>query len=268
MEQMWINILEYSEFRGEYLFMAPVCKTWYQIGKTRGYRTGVAEIMRSTSTILESNMYPKGRKLLRNYAWSYIAQNIKDDIEKVATLIQSIVPWDPFSVCIAGKYENVNFILWLRNTHLKWDPAICLASAALEGNLYFMQKLYQYGYTPQGTSSKTAAVHGSIELLRWLKTINCDMEDVTQHLAEEGHLNTLIWANNNGIPCDDQTLDAAAHGGHVDVVRYLVIDKKIDPIESTLQAAAYGGNRVVLEFLRGRYPELYHPDLMDIWDFL
>jgi len=272
-DDVWDNILQYSEFENNFLFLRTVNKQWYNAGSKieKSHATSLSEIMKSVSRVQETINDQKGLKLLCRYGWPYLGEVFMDYclLNEIARKFVKSVPWDPLSVCSAGTKDNFNFIIWLKtynneNSHkLMWDPAISMSSAALEGNLSFMTSMYKIGHIPTIESSKMAALKGSIPVLSWLQSINCSMEDVTQYLAEEGNLEGLVWANSHGIPCDIWTLDAAAYGGHIDVVLYL-IENVQEPTRDTLESAACGGNIRTFEYLASRYPELVDPRLYDL----
>lgn len=261
--EMWDIIRKMSGFKGNYIFTGTVSRSWYNHEASRS--TSFEEMMRSPSTLKESMKYERGRELITNNAWGYIAQKIKEknSIEKLGEFLLDRIPWNESSIVLAGAYENINFIRWVMTTNIEWDASAAFSSAALHGNLFFMQSLYREGYTPCGVSSHTAAAGGSIAVLRWLKGLGCDMKDVTQILAEEGHLGALIWANNHGVPCDNLTLDAAAYGGRLNVVIYLVDSELGVPEKSTLESAASGGNISTLLYLARRFPHFFDAAMMD-----
>lgn len=226
---VWETILELVDFSGKYLFLAPVCKQWlhFENAKKTSRNTNFKNILASASTVRESLEHPGGDKMLlrtlsRKNTWSYLAENVHQDVGNLANEIIRIVEWDEFSVGTAGKHGNLGFVAWLRTTELEWDPFLALSCAAFEENLTFLKHMYySWGYVPNFRTSVGAALVGSVKVLQWLKHIRCDLDDVTQVLAEEGHLNSLIWANSNGFQCNERTLEAAKYGGHIDVLNYL-----------------------------------------------
>ena len=206
------------DFQSNYLFLAPVCKQWYNLFESR--HTNLKHMMASASTIRESGESRGGSETLaRRNAWGFLAKVVGLDAW-ADELIQKI-EWDEFSVGIAGHHGNFGFIKWVHTTSLVWDPELALSSSALGGKFKFLKHMYKLGYVPGQNSIVGAARAGSVEILNWMRDIGCDMQDVTQALAEEGHLGPLKWANSNGFPCDKLTLDAAIYGGVEDVVSYL-----------------------------------------------
>lgn len=229
---VWKTILELVDFKGKHLFLAPVCKQWldFENSSTTSKNTNFENVLASASTVRESREHPGGKETLseilsRKHIWSYLAENIHQHVGDVSNEIIQIVEWDVFSVGTAGKHGNLSFFVWLRTTELEWDPFLALSCAAFEENLTFLQHMYySWGYVPNFRTSVGAALVGSIKVLRWLKQIRCDFDDVTQVLAEEGHLTSLIWANANGYQCDERTLEAAKYGGHIAILKYIEAD--------------------------------------------
>lgn len=275
-DELWENILQYSEFKNNFLFLRTVNKKWYNAGLKieKSSKTSLGEIMKSASRVQEAINYPKGFSLLSRYGWPYLGGVFMDYclLNEIGRTIAKSVPWDPLSVCSAGSSNNFNFIIWLKTFNhgnqkkrhkLAWDPALSMSAAALEGNLSFMTSMYKIGHIPTVESSKMAALKGSIPVLSWLQSVNCNMEDVCQYLAEEGNLDGLVWANTHGIPCDKLTLDAAAYGGSLDVVLYL-IENVQDPNRGTLESAACGGNTRTFEYLAIKYPEFVDVHLLNL----
>ena len=258
---LWENILKYTEFKGNFLFIRTVNKKWYNFDKEQSKNTSLTEIMKSVPRINEALSYVKGSQFLTRYAWFYMGETIIDYdlLDRIGRNIINKIPWDPLSVCAAGTNNNFNFIIWLKYFNnenyykLVWDPALSISSASLEGNLEFMKSMYKIGHIPTKESSKMAAIKGAIPVLSWLKSINCSMEDVAQYLAEEGNLDGLMWANSHGIPCDEHTLDAAAHGGDLGVIMYLIQNVE-EPTRRTLESAACGGNSRTFRYLAEMYP--------------
>ena len=211
------------DFQSNYLFLAPVCKQWYKLFESRQSRhTNVKHMMASASTIRESGESKGGSETLaRKNAWGFLAK-VQGNQEMANELIQKI-EWDEFSVGTAGHHGNFSFIKWVDTTNLVWDPELALSSSASGKKFNFLKHMYNLGYVPGQRSVVGAARAGSVEILNWMNEIGCDMQDVTQALAEEGHLGPLKWANSNGFLCDKDklTLDAAIYGDVLEVVSYL-----------------------------------------------
>jgi len=199
------------EFQGNFLFLAPVCKLWYKLRYS--CNTDLKHMLASSSTVRESAESRGGSETLaRKNAWGFLAKQKQFDKEIAEEFIQHI-QWDEFSVGTAGHHGNLSFMKWVSGTTLIWDPELALSSSALAGKFKFLKHMYSLGYTPGQRSVIGAARAGSVEILDWMNRIGCDLQDVTETLAEEGHLRTLKWAHSNGFPYEHKrTLDAAIYG--------------------------------------------------------
>ena len=217
--------------RQSYLFLAPVCKQWYKFEKEASrFTTNFESMMASHSTIRESGQSRGGSEaLLKNNAWCFLAKHVDGGkLTKMADELLVLTEWNEFSVGPAGFHENLMFFRWLTGkSTIEWDPDLALSCnlSNSSNSVNFLKHMHDYfGYTPGMRSCQAAARLGKITNLQWLKEIGCDVEnmkDITQVLAEEGHLGTLKWANSNGFPCDQNTLDAARYANRGTVVRYL-----------------------------------------------
>lgn len=216
-DDVWEIVHGMIDFSGKYLFLAPVCSHWYSL--TESKVTNLEQTMASPSTIREAREHHGGTTLAKKNAWSFLAQSKNKEFEELANELARTIEWDEYSVNTAAQHNHINFFHWLRTTSLEWDPTRALASFS---SVTFLQQMYALGYVPDERCSMAAARLGSVEALKWLKQVGCDLRDVTQVLAEEGHLASLKWATQNGIPYDNFTLDAAAYAGKPNIVRYIV----------------------------------------------
>lgn len=232
-KDVWQVVHEFVGFSGKHLFLAPVCRSWYvENTSSSNRRTDFKEMMTSPSTIRESGRIPKGSSILeRKNAWSYIAKHVFDlqTFERFANELYKYIEWDAYSASTAGKHGNLSFFRWLRTKDgkLKWDAELALEGASLYGRLSFLEQMCTEilpGYVPGKSTVAGAAIFGSSEVLEFLQHIGCDMEDVGEILAEEGHLQTLTWASSNGILKNSNfthVLQAAKYGNHPNVVTYV-----------------------------------------------
>lgn len=227
---VWDNVHEFLGVEGKYLFLAPVSRQWKErIIRHPSRNTNLKQMMASSSTIKECCQCERGMKTLAQNAWSYLAvmKNGQKEFNILADEIKNTIEWDRFSVHTAAIQNNANFFHWLRKTTLEWDASTALSSFSQDENenqkLEFLKNMLGFGYSPttwRGTTIAAARL-GSVKLIRWLQQLGCDMDSVAQVLAEEGHLEALQWANTNGIPLDQHTLEAALYGGNHRVVTYV-----------------------------------------------
>lgn len=214
------KVFEAVGFRGKYLFLGPVCKEWWSRSSKYDTHTNFRNLMDSPSTMRESVAQSKGEPVLsKRNAWGYLARHLTPGNVDLAYELVRLIGWDEFSICPAGKCGNRFFFHWLSATGLKWDPDLAMASST---SLKFFKFMYlEKGHFPDYKSIARAARIGSVKLLRWLRTTGCDLTDVTEILAEEGHLETLIWANTSGLIVNQNTLQAAIYGKHAETILYI-----------------------------------------------
>ena len=115
-----------------------------------------------------------------------------------------------------------------------------------------------------------AVVTGGSETLKVARLNGCEWSsEVSRSACEVGDARACQWAYENGCPFDDSALEAAAFGGHVDIMDWL-LKTRIDPNPKTrklttrepvspdygsplpVAAAAEGGSLRALQWLRNR----------------
>lgn len=96
----------------------------------------------------------------------------------------------------AGALPFIQSNLQLVKEHRHWDAGMC-ANAAQGGNLQLLDFLLQEGFATS--------------------PLVCDMA------AQYGHLNLLHWARETkGLPWGSTSAHAAARGGHLEILQWLV----------------------------------------------
>jgi hypothetical protein len=145
-----------------------------------------------------------------------------------------------------------NAVQYLHNEGLEWASATC-ATAARSGHLTLLQQLREHGCPWDADEiGNKAAWSGSIPLLKWLKNQGvvftertiasavygghiaaCEYLRFTEHCpwnietcmfaARFKQQHALKWLREHGCPCIDAPVrTAAAHGGSVDVMAYML----------------------------------------------
>ena len=70
-------------------------------------------------------------------------------------------------------------------------------------------------------STRVAAQIGNLNVLQWLRMMECAWDKTTcEGAAENGHLDVLQWARANGCPWDADTCSFAAKNGHLAVLEW------------------------------------------------
>ena len=68
---------------------------------------------------------------------------------------------------------------------------------------------------------KSAAKHGNLASLQFLRSVNCDWDEWTcANAAKNGHLNVLKWCREHDCQWDEWTCANAAQNGHLNVLQW------------------------------------------------
>jgi hypothetical protein len=105
---------------------------------------------------------------------------------------------------------------------------------------------------------KQVAGTNKLELLKWAREVKqCEWDEQTMNVAADvGNLEMLQYCFSNGCPCDEEkSCELAAHGGHLDCVRFLF--DKVEPSretekEAAMQAAGLGHTDILKYFVEER----------------
>ncbi len=68
---------------------------------------------------------------------------------------------------------------------------------------------------------RSAAAHGKLPSLQFLRSVKCDWNERTcAAAAGTGHLNIVQWCRENGCPWDEYKCSSAAQNGHLNVLQW------------------------------------------------
>jgi hypothetical protein len=100
------------------------------------------------------------------------------------------------------------------------------------------------------TACEGAALHGRLETLEYLRSVECPWSEATAHAAAEGgHMDTLRWVIANGCPSDNGTQLYASGNGNLEMVRWL--HHRGHPVTpSVLDAAVSAGATDIIDWAR------------------
>ena len=144
---------------------------------------------------------------------------------------------------------------------LRWSVNECSSVSALE---------LVWNHMPWGKKDKRGRVidqtwfcwlvahTNNLELLKWAREVkHCEWDEKTINgEANKGNLEMLKYCFSNGCPCDEKEVcELAAHGGHLDCVRFLF--DKVKPSRETdkevaMQAAGLGHTDILKYFVQER----------------
>uniref|UniRef100_A0A7S1V2C5 Uncharacterized protein n=1 Tax=Sexangularia sp. CB-2014 TaxID=1486929 RepID=A0A7S1V2C5_9EUKA len=106
------------------------------------------------------------------------------------------------------------------------DPDSGLAfHAAYSGSVAVLEYVVeQHGAALTPGAARAAALHGHVEVLRWLLARECPLDDgVIVEAARGGHVPALeCLVDEFGVALVDEAADGAAHRGHLEALQWLV----------------------------------------------
>ena len=113
-------------------------------------------------------------------------------------------------------------------------------------------KIFKYmdEYRWDESTYKYAAENGNLEALKWAKENGCPWDKWTcADAAENGHLKIIKWARENGCPWDKWTCARSAKNGHLEVLKW-ARENGCPWDEMTCAFAASNGHLEVLKWAR------------------
>jgi hypothetical protein len=123
-------------------------------------------------------------------------------------------------------------------------------SAAAHGNLQALQWLRSVGCTWWTSTCAAAAGQGQFTVLQWCRANGAPWDETTcTAAARAGHLSILQWCRANGAPWDVCTCAMAAANGHLDVLMWCR-QNGCPWSEWTYMAATENGHWNVVEWCR------------------
>ena len=105
------------------------------------------------------------------------------------------------------------------------------------------------GATPNEHWCESAAMHGCLPALQWLRENDCPWGATMPYAAEGGHVHVLQWARQNGCPWDARTCSDAALHGHFETVKW-ARQNGCPWDEKTCSDAARNGHFEILKWAR------------------
>jgi hypothetical protein len=200
-------------------------------------------------------------------------------------------------MCMAAYNADWRMLQYLRSEGLDWNAEAC-ATAADRGHLTLLKQLREHGCPWDADRiGPLAAYSGSVPLLQWLQeqgivftatavisaaskgytaavehlrfAAQCDWStDVCMAAAFTGQLDTLQWLREHGCPCEHRRVcTAAAHGGSVEVMAYMLQQQQLDAAAHTalltemLNFAGINGKLAAAQWLHAQgaaWPAVLH----------
>eukprot|EP00873_Tetraselmis_striata_P027133 jgi/Tetstr1/447397/TSEL_034833.t1 len=150
----------------------------------------------------------------------------------------------------AAAAGRLDVVTWLTAHACPHGPRVC-AAAASGGHLAVLQALRASGCPWDAETTSRAAGAGHLDLLAWALQNGCPITaDALIEAAAGGHLDVLRWANSFRcyIPWSDRCCNAAAWGGRLEVLQWLVGEAGMAMGQRTTMRAAQQGHLHVLRW--------------------
>jgi len=125
---------------------------------------------------------------------------------------------------------------------LSWGIYECSSISTLEwawNHMAWGKKFEDGTVRDQAWFCKQVAGTNKLELLKWAREVKqCEWDEQTINAAADiGKLEMLKYCFSNGCPCDEkESCELAAHGGHLDCVRFIF--DKVQPSRETEKEVA------------------------------
>jgi len=163
----------------------------------------------------------------------------------------------------AGRSDMVHCLVDEHKLHLDPSDSKPCSSAAKRGDFSMLQFLTARGYVQGMGTCYMAALGGQLKVLQWFNKLHAHAQtppclwdsNTCWWAARKGHLEVLRWALSQEPACPLRgcEAEAAARGGHIHVVEFLV--EQGQPLHPYVCAAAVeGGHLDALKWLRSRDP--------------
>jgi hypothetical protein len=173
-------------------------------------------------------------------------------------------PWDEAVPSIAAERGNLEMVRWLCEHGCPWQEYCILNKAVSSGSIELTAWVKQQpDVVCNQDTMNTAARKGFTAVCEYLYAEQCPWSAQTCFCAAvDGHVDTLRWLHENGCPWNAaHTCEAAAAGGSIDVIEYVVQQGIVfTPELLTVMLNAAGNKLAAAQWLRQQGAEW--PDLL------
>lgn len=154
----------------------------------------------------------------------------------------------------ATKGGHLEILQWLLHTGHPLSHTLCEEAAAI-GSVKILEWLAteaDLSIEPSGMIADTAARAGHKDVVQWIRRRGHSMSyTILNYAAEGGNLELVQWVHNElHRPLSWQTCSAAATGGHVDVLRWLVDNNCKFDVGTIFGEAIKGRHPKVIEYMQ------------------
>jgi hypothetical protein len=131
---------------------------------------------------------------------------------------------DYFEAIDYNKLDFLEFLIELKDPKLFTN--LCCYCVTVR-NLDALKLLVSKNFRTNSLTSGTAALKGYFDILKWLDSINC--------------------------PIDEWTLKCACHSGNIEIVKWIINEKRIQPVTESLYAACNSKNLKLVKFIKENF---------------
>lgn len=162
--------------------------------------------------------------------------------------------------------DSPNLISWLYRTYGgRLSTAVLINAASMSGGLETLEWLFHHPTLSCvarhcGDAYMHAARHGRIEVLEFLHLRGCDKRESRMTCvvaANEGYFDALKWAVEHGFECSDSVSDILALKGEFEVLRWVLEHGGKVNFVNALRMAAHGCHIDVMRYLLQRRTQTF-----------
>lgn len=139
----------------------------------------------------------------------------------------------------AASHNKLDILKWAKENNFPWNKIICIISAE-NFRMVYIQK--ENDCTCDDIFFCQKCTNKFPEEFRSQLATICDIA------AYAGHLEILVWTNENGLELTNRTINTAAAAGHIEIMEYC-FGRGLHITGDTCEAAAEGGHLHVLKWI-------------------
>ncbi|OWZ04452.1 hypothetical protein PHMEG_00023641 [Phytophthora megakarya] len=216
--------------------------------------------------------------------WTLKNAAAKGHIEIVKLLVnENMVHLDGEAFCDAASNGHLPVVQWMKENNLGWNIAYkAMDLAASNGHLEVVQYLHiewlheQFGDDPSvnlyeagskqhfnTTSMDVAAMNGHLPVIEYLHNVALTMEAIAAVGSQLAEVVDEMILKKTVPTCTLASIQFAAAGGHLDVLKWLYDKYWIEPSVDIMDAAATSGNLEMIKWLHEHAAAKFSTAAMD-----
>ena len=162
----------------QFLFFAPVCRSWKAAWGQRRPLTSYVTAETSLSQVRYSLTSGLPREGIDGCTMSARVGNL--EVLQWARSWGCL--WDAETCTLAAQGGFLTLLLWARRAGCPWNESVCTAAAS-RGGLEMLKTAREMGFPWTAGMCAAAAKGGHLELLQWCRAGRCTWDDGTPHDA-------------------------------------------------------------------------------------